>query len=152
MAGLVHGYLAPAIEAALVLLLVFTLWRAARLERALGVLRGERNALIEALSGFRDSAVLTEQGVGKLRALTEGAGRMLTERVGAAEALQSDLAYMIERGAVLADRLEEVVRTARTPVPAQPEAEPEATRVAASQERSESNRERQLLRALGLCR
>lgn len=153
MAGFGNPYVGIAIEAGLVLLLGYTLWRAARLERALGVLRSERGAILDALSGFRDSAELTEQGVARLRALTEGAGRTLGERVGMAETLQSDLAYMIERGVALADRLEEVVRTARHAAPAAPpDAPAEAPADATPPAKVFDDREQQMLRALGISR
>ncbi len=135
---MIGGTLGVALEVGVLLLLVVTLWRAARLERTLGALRGERGALIEAMQGFRQSADLAEQGVAKLRGLTEGAGRALGERVGAAGALQSDLAYMIERGTALADRLEKIVHAARE--------------AAAAPDRPADNRERQMLRALGFGR
>lgn len=144
-----EGTLSVAAELGVLLLLAFTLWRAARLERALGALRGERGALLEAMQGFQESAGLAEQGVARLRSLTEGAGRSLAERVGTAETLQSDLAYMIERGAALADRLEEVVRDARGPAGVAAASAPAA---AAAPERPADNRERQMLRALGLGR
>lgn len=156
-------------EVGVVLVLAATLWRAARLERVLGALRGERGALIEAMHGFEESADLAAKGVTRLRELSDGAERTLKDRVGAAETLQSDLAYMIERGVALADRLEEIVRDARNAAAALPPATdpvtpaaPAAAAPAAAApepppppplpERPIDNRERQMLRALGLGR
>lgn len=143
------GYLSLAVELGVLMLLAVTLWRAARLERALRVLRGERGALMEAMQGFQESANLAEQGAAKLRGLTEGACRGLTVRVGDAETLQSDLAYMIERGVALADRLEAIVRDARRSTGVAAMAGPEA---APLPDMMVDNRERRMLRALGLGR
>lgn len=148
-------------EVGVVLVLAATLWRAARLERALGALRGERGALVEAMRGFEESADLAAKGVARLRELSDGAERILKDRVGAAATLQSDLAYMIERGVALADRLEEIVRDARsvaTTIPPAADAVTPATAVPEPPppppppERPADNRERQMLRALGLGR
>lgn len=153
--------LAVVAEIGVVLVLAVTLWRAARLERALSALRGERGALVEAMHGFEESADLAAQGVARLRELTEGAERVLKDRVGTAGTLQSDLAYMIERGVALADRLEEIIRDARNAASAAPPAgESAAPAVPGAPpppppfmpERPADNRERQMLRALGLGR
>lgn len=112
-----------ALDCVLILLLAATLFHAVRLERALGVLKRDRGALEELVSGFNASTRLAEQGVERLRGAADGAGRQLARQIDAANALKDDLAFLSDRGETLADRLDALVRGARhvappTPVPA----------------------------------
>ncbi len=135
------------LEIALVGLLAATLFHALRLEKALGVLKRDRQALEELVAGFNASTRQAEAGIGQLRAAADGAGRQVARQVEAGRSLQNDLAYLNERGERLADRLEHLVRAAR-PAPAEP------TRAGDPPEapRPRSQAERDLLKALRLAR
>jgi Domain of unknown function (DUF6468) len=140
------------LELALSLLLAATLFHAVRLERALGVLKRDRAALEALVAGFNASTRQAESGIERLRATADGAGRQIARQSDAAIALKDDLAFLMERGDRLADRLDGLVRSARplvTEPPRQPalaEAEPaEAPRV-------RSQAERDLLKALRVAR
>jgi hypothetical protein len=146
------------LQGVLVVLLAATLYHAIRLERALGVLKRDRSALEEMVAGFNASTRQAEQGIERLRAAADGAGQQIARQVANGATLKDDLAFLLQRGGQLADRLEAAVRSARTrlpeamhdyappeprrrPVELPPEKRPELPRA-----RSEA--ERELLRAL----
>lgn len=101
------------LEIVLVLLLAATLFHALRLERALGVLKRDRAALEALVSEFNASTQAAEQGVDRLHAAAEGAGRQISRHVDQATRLKDDLVFLAERGGRLADRLDHLVRAAR---------------------------------------
>lgn len=138
-----------ALECVLVVLLVITLLHAVRLERALGILRGERAALGDAVAILESGTRQAESGVEQLRTAAESAGRQLARQVERAAALQDDLRFLHSRGESLADRLEALVRAGRGPAAQQaaPEAEPPE-----GAPRVRSQAERDLLRALQVAR
>jgi hypothetical protein len=101
------------LEIALVVLLAVTLFHALRLERALGVLKRDRVALEEFVAGFNSSTRAAEQGIERLRAAADGAGRLIARQTDVATGLKDDLVFLIERGERLADRLDTLVRAGR---------------------------------------
>lgn len=101
------------LEIVLVLLLAATLFHALRLERALGVLKRDRAALEALVRAFNASTEAAEQGVDRLHAAAEGAGRQISRQVDSATRLKDDLVFLTERGERLADRLDHLVRAAR---------------------------------------
>lgn len=101
------------LEIALLVLLAATLFHAMRLERALGVLKRDRAALENLVDGFNSSTRAAEQGIERLRAAAEGAGRQVQRQVETASGLKDDLLFLTERGERLADRLDLMVRAAR---------------------------------------
>jgi hypothetical protein len=153
--------LEPWLSIAVILLLAATLFHAVRLERRLGVLRRDRAALEALVKGFNDATIRAEAATARLRGAAEGAGKALSAQLEAAEGLKSDLAFLIERGEALADRLDAGVRTARQAAPAAaPAARPAlgdpapavAAPAADPEPRLRSQAERDLLRALKLAR
>ena len=108
------------LEVALVVLLATTLFHALRLERALGVLKRDRSALEALVADFNASTRQAEQGIERLRAAADGAGRQIAKQVDAAGPLQDDLAFLVERGERLADRLDVLVRAGRDVAPDPP--------------------------------
>lgn len=133
------------LELVLLGLLGATLVHAIRLERALRSIRQDRAAFGEAIAGFDQSAREAEQGVGRLRSICADAAQALTRRVEQGAALKDDLAFLIERGESIADRLETLVRTARSAAPASPAPAPPAPEPAG---KLRSQAERDLLLAL----
>jgi len=101
------------LELALVVLLAATLFHALRLERALGVLKRDRVALEELVSGFNSSTRAAEQGIDRLREAADGAGRQIARQIDSAAGLKDDLQFLMERGNRLADQLDHLVRAAR---------------------------------------
>jgi hypothetical protein len=154
------------LETALLVLLAATLFHAMRLERALGVLKRDRAALEELVTGFNSSTRAAEQGIDRLRAAAEGAGRQVQRQVDTAAGLKDDLLFLTERGERLADRLDLLVRAARplsqdAPVEPQPRAAPVVERPIPDYPledpdppgpRLRSQAERDLLRALRMAR
>lgn len=145
------------LEIALICLLAATLLQALRLERALGVLKRDRAALEELVRGFNASTRQAEQGVERLRATADGAGRQVAQRIAAAQELKDDVAFLTERGERVADRLEALVRAGRALSPEPRYTAPEPPRAAGPEPpaapadagpRLHSQAERDLLRVL----
>jgi hypothetical protein len=101
------------LEIGLVGLLAATLFHAVRLERALGVLKRDRSALEELVASFNSSTRAAETGVERLRSATDGAGRQIQRQIDTAGTLKDDLTFLVQRGEGLADRLDDLVRSAR---------------------------------------
>jgi hypothetical protein len=101
------------LEIVLVMLLGATLFRAVRLERALGVLKRDRASLESLVVGFNASTHQAESGIQRLRAAADGTGRQIEAQLSKSVSLKDDLAFLTERGDRLADRLEMLVRAAR---------------------------------------
>ena len=133
------------LDIVVVALLGVTLFHAVRLERALGVVRRDRAALTEMVQGFDASTRQAESGIDRLRGLADGAGRQIAKEVQTATSLRDDLAFLIERGERLADRMDELIRAGRA-VEAPRVPEPVAAAEAGPKVRSQA--ERDLLAAL----
>ncbi len=139
------------LELALVALLSATLFHAIRLERALGVLKRDRQELQELISTFNDSTRQAETGIERLRGAAEGAGQQVARQVDTALSLRDDLTLLIDRGERLADRLDAQVRAGRSLAAEGPrlsvvaESDPAEPRV-------RSQAERDLLKALRMAR
>src|SRR4051812_47854262 len=101
------------LELVLLGMLAATMFHAVRLERALGVLKRDRATLEALVAGFNASTQQAEQGIERLRAAADGAGRQIARQADAALALKDDLTFLMECGERLADRLDTLVRSAR---------------------------------------
>lgn len=101
------------LESLLIVLLVFTLIHAIRLERALGILRRDKVGLEQLITHFNASTNEAETGVTKLRSAAEGVGRQLTRHIESAHLMQNDIRFLIERAERVADRLDGLIQTRR---------------------------------------
>ena len=140
------------LELILVGLLAVTLVHAIRLERALRLLRSDRAALGDAIAGFDDSARQAEAGIGRLQSTSAETAQLLGQRLEQGVSLKDDLAFLIERGEAVADRLDGLVRSGRPMAPATPFGMPlvaaPASAPAAASPPVRSKAERDLLLAL----
>ena len=102
------------LEIFLLVMLAATMFHAVRLERALGTLRRDRAALEELVAGFNESTRQAENGVEKLRAAADSAGRQVARHVDQARILKGDLEFLTARGEKLCDQLEAAVRAPRS--------------------------------------
>ena len=143
------------LELVLVGLLAITLVHAIRLERALRLMRSDRNALGDAIAGFDDSARMAEAGIGRLHTASAETAQALAQQLQQGASLKDDLAFLIERSESMADRLDGLVRAGRPLVQpaapsmaaASPVAPVQATASPAGP-KVRSQAERDLLRAL----
>jgi hypothetical protein len=135
------------LEIVLVVLLGATLLQATRLERALGVLKRDRSSLESLVAGFNASTHQAENGIQRLHAAADGAGRNIESQVTKSVLLKDDLEFLTERADRIADRLDSLVRTARPLTQGRPVSTPEA-----NVPNSGSQVERNLLQALRLAR
>ena len=125
------GLIEMGMDLLLVVLLAVTLVHAIRLQRAISQLRAQRGGLDEAVAGFDNGARQAEASLARLR---ESAYRLDSE-IRQAAGLKDDLALLSERGGQLADRLESLVRAARTQGPERAPAAPPAAAVRSQAER-----------------
>lgn len=101
------------LEGVLVTLLAATLFYAVRLERALGMLKRDRNELEALIASFNASTRHAEEGIERLQTAADNAGMRIARQAENAGQLKQDLGFMIERGERLADRLDQLIRRAR---------------------------------------
>lgn len=105
----------------LVVLLATTIGYAVVLNRKLTGLRRHRTELQQLAATFTQATQKAEASIGRITTGTEG----LRERLGKAQELRDDLAFLIERANSAADRLEGAIRAAR-PKPVEAPAAPMA--------------------------
>lgn len=139
------------LELVLVALLAATLFHAVRLERALGVLKRDRVQLQELITGFNASTHQAEIGIERLHAAADGAGQQIAHQVDAALSLKDDLTLLIDRGNLLADRMDVLIRAGRPLASATPHLTVVANADSA-EPRARSQAERDLLKALRMAR
>ncbi len=149
-----------ALDLVVAVLLIVTIAYAMVLNRRIGSLRKDKKELETLAASFHQATVRAEDSIGRLRNTADA----LQQRIDKAQSLSDDLSFLIDRGGLAADRLEELVRAARKegegevrrPVapaatdagaPATAGDEPEA---AADEAKSEA--ERELLKALQAAR
>ena len=89
----------------IVVLLAATIGYAARLSGRLAALRKDRAELDAMATKFSEAAQRAEAAIAALKATSESSGKTLEQATAKAQGLRDDLAFMIERGEPLADRL-----------------------------------------------
>ncbi len=102
-------------DCAVALLLVATIIYCAILNHRLIGLRADSARLKSLISGLGTASSHAEQAVGELKAAAAESGRDLQGTIDRAVTLKADIAYLIDRGAGVADRLEASSRIARDP-------------------------------------
>ncbi len=116
---------ALSLDVVVLAVLIATLVRAARLERALHVLRGERGAWEAAVGGLGAGTREAHAGLAELRTTADGVARDVAMQAGRADGLKDDLMLLIERAERACDRMEDLVRASRpVAVTATPERHP----------------------------
>jgi len=94
-------------------LLLATLSYCIVLNRRLAALRDDKGELRDLIRGLAAASQRAEASVASLRLAAEQIGVGLQEEIDRARGLRDDLAYMLERGGSLADRLEGSIRQRR---------------------------------------
>ena len=144
------------LESALIALLAATIFHAFRLERALGVLKRDRTSLEALVTDFNASTRAAEHGIERLHSAADGAGRQIERQIQGATRLRDDLQFLIDRGELVADKLEAGLREGRDRMPARDIETLPAPLVFASPDaalaRTQSQAERDLIKALRLAR
>lgn len=95
------------------LLLVLTLYYVSRLNRRLSALRADKAALQTLVQSLTQAALSADAGIRGLKAAAEEAARELQKKLQDGRSLRDDLAYMIDRGGGVADRMESQLRSRR---------------------------------------
>ncbi len=93
-------------------LLVVTIAYAMMLNRRLGRLRRDKSQLEIMAANFTDATARADESISRLKDM----GDSLRRNVEKAQALHDDITFLIDRGEIAADRLEDIVRAARQEV------------------------------------
>ena len=113
------------VNALVAILLIAVIAHAVVLNRRLKSWRAEAGELERLIITFNGAITRAETALGGLKQAVREDGQSLDVAQKRAQALRDDLAYLVERGGSLADRLEEAVRSGL----AQQTADPAAARV-----------------------
>lgn len=97
----------------IICLLVPMILFAYNLNKSLGKLRQNQNALAQLVSALNEATFKAENSIPKLKSATEHSSEGLKEVVDSAKELKSDLLFINERADSLADRLENVISNSR---------------------------------------
>jgi Domain of unknown function (DUF6468) len=95
------------------LLLVATIGYSVVLNRRLGAVRADRDQFASVIRDLAAATQRAEGAVAGLRATADDLGRRVDKKIEEGRALRDDLAYMIERGGAIADKLEAQLRSGR---------------------------------------
>jgi len=102
-----------AVDALVAVLLVATIVYAIVLNRKLVALRNAKAEMEALVARFAESTAQAESGIQTLKAHANDSGASLDSLVTRAHGLSDDLAFLIERGSNLADRLESATASTR---------------------------------------
>jgi Domain of unknown function (DUF6468) len=100
-------------DAVVALLLVATIGYSAVLNRRLTAVRADRDQFASVIRDLGAATQRAESAVAGLRATADDLGRRVDKKIEEGRALRDDLAYMIERGGAIADKLEAQLRSGR---------------------------------------
>lgn len=101
------------LDALVAVLLAGTIVYAMILNRRLKAVREGKEELLSLIQAFNQATEKARASTDGLRQLGDGTASRLHDMVGEARALRDDLGFLIERGGVIADRLEGDVSAAR---------------------------------------
>jgi hypothetical protein len=136
-----ESWISIAIDVAVAGLLVAAIAYAVRLNRTLESLREGKSELAALIGRFDEAAAHAERSVARLTQATAEQGKVLNAAVAEAQALRDELAFMLERGDTVAERIAGLTPAA-TAAPAPKRESPEV----------DSAMERELKRALKTAR
>lgn len=100
-------------DAIVALLLVATIGYSVVLNRRLAGVRADRDKFESVIRDLGAASQRAETAVATLRASADDLGRRLDKKIDEGRALGDDLAYMVERGGSIADKLEGQIRAGR---------------------------------------
>jgi len=100
-------------DAIVAILLIATIGYSVVLNRRLSSVRNDRDKFEEVVRDLNAASQRAEAAVTNLRATADDLGRRLDKRIEQGRALADDLAYMIERGGTVADKLAGLIRSGR---------------------------------------
>jgi hypothetical protein len=137
-----------ALDGALVVMLAGAIVYAIRLNRTLEALRAGKGELATLIGRFDEAAAHAERAIARLGQAAAEQGKVLDAAIAEAQALRDELAFMLERGNTMAERIAKL--TPSKPVAASaPKPVPVSEPVAVE---PDSAMERELKRALKVAR
>jgi hypothetical protein len=114
-------------DAIVAILLVATIGYSVVLNRRLTAVRSDREKFEDVIRNLGAATQRADAAVANLRTAADDSGRRLDKKIDEARGLSDDLAYMIERGAGIADKMAGLIRSGRdgTRVEPRPESRPD---------------------------
>ena len=97
------------LDIVLAVLLVVMIWYSVILNKRLNRFRGNREQMERLAATFNEATTRATSSIGDLRIASDA----LQDQLARAESLRDDLVFLVDRGTLAADRLEQNVRTAR---------------------------------------
>ena len=97
------------LDIVLAVLLVVMIWYSVMLNKRLNRFRGNREQMEKLAATFNDATTRASASIGDLRIASDA----LQDQLSKAESLRDDLVFLVDRGTLAADRLEDNVRSAR---------------------------------------
>jgi uncharacterized protein DUF6468 len=110
-------------DAIVAILLIATIGYSVVLNRRLTAVRSDREKFEDVIRTLSAATLRAEAAVANLRAAADDSGRRLDKKIEEARGLSDDLAYMIERGAGIADKMAGLIRNGRDGARAEPRPE-----------------------------
>ncbi len=107
------AWLSVVLDLLLVLVLGAVLVYAVILNKRLSQLRSNKEELARVINAFNEATLRAEASIPRLRKAADDVKSQLEDRIEKAVSLKDDLAFMIDRGDSMANRLESSVRMAR---------------------------------------
>ncbi len=104
------------LDAIVAVLLITTIGYAVVLNQRLGALRDAKSEIEALVARFAESTDKAGSGIESLKDETRRSGEVLQVKLDAARGLADDLAFLLERGSSLADRLDGAVGAARAKI------------------------------------
>jgi len=99
------------LDGVVVVLLIATIGYAVILNRRIGEMRRWKAEFDRLITSFNQATTRAEAGIQSLKSIASQRGPDLQRSLDKARSLRDDLAYLVERGDTLADRLTEAVRS-----------------------------------------
>ncbi|MEK9673505.1 MAG: DUF6468 domain-containing protein [Rhodospirillaceae bacterium] len=97
------------LDMVLALLLAVMIWYSVILNRRLNKFRGNRDQMEKLATTFNEATTRATASIGDLKIASDA----LQDQLAKAESLRDDLVFLVDRGTIAADRLEDNVRVAR---------------------------------------
>jgi len=110
-------------DAIVAILLVTTIGYSVILNRRLTAVRSDREKFEDVIRDLGAATQRADAAVANLRTAADDSGRRLDKKIDEARGLSDDLAYMIERGGGIADKMAGLIRNGRDGARAEPRPE-----------------------------
>lgn len=103
-------------DIAVSILLLITIIYATLLNKKLNMIRDGKQDMESLVREFNDAVTKAEDGLAAVRAAAQEGGEALQSRTEAADRLADDLAFLMKKGDITINKLEEIIKRSRNPL------------------------------------